>query len=205
MTSYRSGPLTEMERRGVDRRIRNEFEPRYIEVAETVLYELEREASDQAARELGLDPELVAPTLTDRVRNVATNIASEMFNRSHGHFRTQAFDELETPEGENTRINTFAKATIAGIAAKAVSTAFNEGREQVIEKILEVSVDSEVRATRTAVMDNGTCPSCAKLDGTTYVYGSDNYYRNKPPSQCDGYTKCRCAYVYEVKIKVDDV
>jgi len=191
----------ESDRRRLDRRIENEYLPLYIQAAESVLLELELEAVQQMAREIGIPASELDISLSDKVKFRATTIAKEMFNRAHGNFREQMSGEVDTPDGDRRAIKLLAATTVLAIAAKAVSTAYNDGREQVIDVVVEVT-GADPMATRNAVMDSNTCGPCRDRDGVSYKYGSNAYQINKPPNHCEGRGRCRCVYTYSIPINV---
>lgn len=197
----------ENDRRQVDRDVEDTFLPQYISESERVLMELEQEAIKQMASELGIPESDLEIELSDKVQFQATNIAKEMFNRAHGNFREQMADSIETDNDPDddpvSTVDLLAAATITGIAAKAVSTAFNQGREEVIDVVVEVTGGDLPVATRSAVMDSGTCGPCKELDGKEYEYDSDEYRANKPPNFCKGRGRCRCIMTYSIPIDID--
>lgn len=194
------GLASERERRIVDRRLRNEYEPLYIEAAATVLYEVASDAATSLARELGIPPDQVPNVVDDIVEYGASRAGQEAFNRAQGWYREQMVNEIET--GNRTRIALLAAATLAAITSKAVSAAYEQGRESAIDIVVDVS-SGPIKARRTAILDKNTCEECQRLHGSTYVYDSDAYHANKPPAWCEGLHRCRCQMEYIIPLDFD--
>jgi len=76
---------------------------------------------------------------------------------------------------------------------KQVSTAINYARRQAERLDLP---DPLVSATRTSVMDSGTCEVCEFLDGQTVTLDDPHLGEITPPAGCMGGSKCHCILLY---------
>jgi hypothetical protein len=103
-----------------------------------------------------------------------------------------------------------ATATLSLIASRAVSGAFNAGRDRMISALLEAvrtrtGEAPRMIAERSAVLDPATCETCAALDGVQVLVGSKRYRDLSPPNRCKGGERCRCVWIYRVPAGVADV
>ncbi len=85
---------------------------------------------------------------------------------------------------------------LTNAAGYSISEAFNFGRS------VEADADAEQweSAQYSAILDDNTCPVCAKLDGEEWPYDdprTDQYAGGNP--DCDGGGRCRCLLVYIAK------
>jgi hypothetical protein len=165
---------------------------------------LQGQAAKDLLKELGLDDvdveDLPLVFETQEFEDYLDTLADEVANRTVGHVMEQRTASHEGESGKKHAIAVLTIATMAAIAAKAVPHAFNKGREAVIDLVVKVHAEDVIIATRTAVMDRNTCGPCAQLHGTSYRYGSANYYDKKPPAYCQGLSRCRCVMTYQLPV-----
>jgi len=173
------------------------YRPRYAEVIESVMLDVGKESGRDLLAKMGVeaDPDLA---LDDALRLLAVQIADEAVNRSVG---VMTEGEVARERGDTSdEIAVLTAGTLALIASKAVSSAYNAGRDQAITDSNEAEDKPTVRhAVRSAVMDPRTCEECLALDGTRYEVGTDAYYDAMPPNKCLGGARCRCVYAYEIE------
>jgi len=83
-------------------------------------------------------------------------------------------------------------------ASQATGTVISQAREQAARQaFIEAGVKDVAFCQHSALLDEKTCAACAAADGTTYAYGSADYYRYRPPYQaCAGRGRCRCLQVF---------
>jgi hypothetical protein len=90
-------------------------------------------------------------------------------------------------------LEALSERAIRSEARLGVSEALNLGRESTARRN-ELLVR---KAEYSAILDDGTCPICAKLDGKDLEFGSDEYEEVKPPNRnCEGGNRCRCTVIF---------
>lgn len=84
------------------------------------------------------------------------------------------------------------KKEVSKVAKIGVSAAYNAGRNE------EASNHNVGRVYRQALMDEGTCDSCADLHNKEWNYDDNEWRDYDPPddNNCDGSDKCRCILVF---------
>lgn len=185
-------------------RLEREFRPLYRAAVEEVMKDLGGEAARSVLAELGLrgDPGV---ELTDELTLLAASVGDEAYNRTAG-VMTDAEVDRERGDTRQT-VPVLAGATLALIAARAVSSAYNAGRTQAVEAVKEAVAQRgqslRVLAERSSVLDERTCGPCRDLDGERAVVGSRRYRAISPPNRCDGRHRCRCVWRYELPPGVD--
>lgn len=91
---------------------------------------------------------------------------------------------LPPPVGQVSEAN--AIADLAGNVARTFTNARNDQATALGERVSS--------AFYSAIMDSGTCPACAALDGEEHEPGDPSYVTPNP--DCDGGLRCRCVTVY---------
>jgi hypothetical protein len=76
---------------------------------------------------------------------------------------------------------------------RQVSVSFNLARAEIERVQL---ADPIVSATRTSVLDEGTCEVCERLDGMTMNAKASEFREYTPPNKCLGGHKCNCLWLY---------
>ena len=184
--------------------LRSALVKQYSDAAATVLRKAAAAGGSSLSRELKLGtftlPESVtSPALDLKIRSVA----EEAYNRLNG-LLIDRFTEFA--RGEKTiGLPIMEESTYVSIAGKAVSTAFNAGRDIVMQTVMENArprialadlPPGTVIAERSSVLDGNTCDTCESLDGEQAVFGSVGYFNLAPPNKCEGKERCRCIWVY---------
>lgn len=187
--------------------IRREYQPRYVEA---VLLTIER-VGERAGVELGqqLGVALGIPfEVTPELSLLAANVADEMVSRTVGLMSSA---QVEIERG-STRlaVPVLAAATLSLIASRAVSGAYNAGRDRMIRTVLDAITQRtgqtpRLIAERSAVLDPATCEACAALDGVQVLVGTKRYRDLSPPNRCAGGERCRCVWIYRLPQGVTDV
>lgn len=177
--------------------ILEKYRPLYAEAIEDVMLAVGKESGRDLLEKMGVDddPDLA---LDDALRLLSVQIADEAVNRSVGVMTEK---EVERERGDReVEVAVLTAGTLALIASKAVSSAYNAGRDQAVTDANDDPDKPTVRhAVRSAVMDEYTCERCARLDGERVEVGSDEYYEIMPPNRCLGGARCRCVYAYEIE------
>lgn len=187
--------------------IRAEYQPRYLEAVQLVIERVGERAGVQLGQQLGVKlniPFAVTPELS----LLAANVADEMTSRTIG---LMSSSQVERERGSSRlAVPILATATLSLIASRAVSGAFNAGRDRMIQSVLEAFKERTEQtprfiAERSAVLDPATCETCAALDGVQVLVGSKRYRDLSPPNRCKGGERCRCVWIYRVPAGVADV
>jgi hypothetical protein len=187
--------------------IRREYQPRYLEAVQLVIEQVGERAGVQLGKQLGV--ELGIPfEVTPELSLLAANVADEMTSRTIGLMSSA---QVERERGSSRlAVPILATATLTLIASRAVSGAFNAGRDRMIQSVLEAfkkRTEQTPRfiAERSAVLDPATCETCAALDGVQVLVGSKRYRDLSPPNRCKGGERCRCVWIYRVPAGIADV
>lgn len=174
--------------------LRAEFLPRYVEAVRAALDAARTAGQVSLVSELGLEisnNELLLD-LSKELQLLTVSVSEEAFNRILG-LMTQA--SVGQAGGDRRRsVPLLAPSTLAKIASRPVSTAFNAGREDVAAEL--AAQVGKLTATYSSVLDRKTCKVCKELDGREVEYGSQTYRDLSPPHKCLGGERCRCIWIY---------
>jgi hypothetical protein len=182
--------------------IRTEFLPRYQEAVLEAVEAIGEKAGKQLLSEIGIEGD--APFAMTRELDLLTaSVSEEALNRSLG-VATDA--QVDQERGDKRRsVPVLAAGTLALIASRVVSSAFNAARGQLIESLRERFANRTGRtmrvwAERSSVLDERTCGTCKRLDGKRVLVGSREYRNLLPPNKCEGRHRCRCVMRYSVDV-----
>jgi hypothetical protein len=182
--------------------IRAEFLPRYQEAVLEAVEAIGEKAGKQLLSEIGIEGD--APFAMTRELDLLTaSVSEEALNRSLG-VATDA--QVDQERGDKRRsVPVLAAGTLALIASRVVSSAFNAARGQLIESLRERFANRTGRtmriwAERSSVLDERTCGTCKRLDGKRVLVGSREYRNLLPPNKCEGRHRCRCVMRYSVDV-----
>lgn len=157
----------------------------------------------RAAAEEENDRERPSPEVSDEAHRVAEtalvplrkHVVRQMRNRLSSALEKEAIDVLRTggdPEEVVTRALERQATTGAfkNDAGLVTTKAFSLGREEFAQEYANQVESVEL----SAVLDDGTCSECERLDGQEFDFGSDEDIRFTPPlsSICRGADNCRC-------------
>lgn len=183
--------------------IRAEYLPRFTDAALAAIGTLGATSALQLARELGAQVEGFELDIDPALTLLAASVAEEALNRSLG-VATDA--QVDQERGDRRRtVPVLAGSTLALIASRVVSSAFNAARDQLLETLAEryqqrTRKPLRMIAERSSVLDERTCEVCKGLDGKRVVVGSREYRNLMPPNRCEGRHRCRCVYRYFVDV-----
>jgi len=79
------------------------------------------------------------------------------------------------------------------LARTSSGVAYNQGRNA--EMMSAADEGKATHAIRSEILDENTCPECAKWDDLIVEIGSPSYSEYHPPAQCLGRDQCRGFYV----------
>ncbi len=126
------------------------------------------------------------------VSTIAQRLEAEAL-RLIKQFSQQGLEGEALADAVSEGLRQLSDAPITKASRGAASEAFNLGRNLVAQE-----KEEEIKTvTRTEILDGSTCPPCRKLDGTTYIVNTPEYFEFMPPLKCDGRELCRGFYLYE--------
>lgn len=173
----------------LESKARARLEPAYLAAIRPELRRVANEGARHVREEVedaGLNTgALKTADATDAADAHAALVATEAFNRTHGHIVNALLGEgvEETP----------AESTYRSIIRKRVNWVFSAARRRTLEVNEDVLAGDTVE--RVSVLDGETCGECEDLDGTRVALGSAAMARIQPPRRCEGRGNCRCAFV----------
>jgi hypothetical protein len=153
------------------------------------------------AKELQLKhvPDL-APDTTSFVKTQAASSTEASLGKLLSQLRLQALNGVNQDQSEAVVLKRvgdvfdgYVEKSLLGDVVKQVSTAINYARRQAERLDLP---DPLVSATRTSVMDSGTCEVCEFLDGQTVTLDDPHLGEITPPAGCMGGSRCHCQLLY---------
>lgn len=184
-------------------KIRRAYLEQYREAVRRVVLDLAEDAAGDALAELDADEEilrendLTAARFRDLPRELlalVASVAEEALNRQLGVLTDKA---VEQERGDTRqRMPKLSPRTLRSIASKAVSGAYNAGRDAAAKAVKRVR-GRKVMGTRNAILDERTCEACRALDGERAELGSKRYREIVPPNRCEGMHRCRCVMDFE--------
>ncbi|MBL8909863.1 MAG: hypothetical protein JNM17_04075 [Archangium sp.] len=145
-------------------------------------------------------PEQAAAAKADAdalVEAQAKALERRMANRLRSELEREAIDVLRTGgTGSEVVSRTVVKQLDTGAfksdAGTVTTRIWNVGRDEAAR--LVGGVDT---VERSAVLDDGTCEVCERMDGETAPFGSAEHDRLTPPERnCKGGDRCRCLNLY---------
>jgi hypothetical protein len=156
---------------------------------------------ENLAKELRLKhvPDVASDTVSF-VKTQAASSTEASLGKLLSQLRLQALNGVNQDQSEATVLKRVAdifdgyvEKSLLGDVVKQVSTAINYSRRQA--ERLELP-DPLVSATRTSVMDAGTCEVCEFLDGQTVTVDDPHLGEITPPAGCMGGSRCHCILMY---------
>jgi len=156
---------------------------------------------DNLAKELQLKrvPD-IAPDTVSFVKTQAASSTEASLGKLLSQLRLQALNGINQDQPDaavlkrvSVIFDGYVEKSLLGDVVKQVSTAINYARRQAERLDLP---DPLVSATRTSVMDAGTCEVCEFLDGQTVTVDDPHLGEITPPAQCQGGSKCHCILMY---------
>lgn len=104
--------------------------------------------------------------------------------------RNADLSQADTTERVMDALKALSEPSAIAELAGTITRAYQNGRNEQA-KAMRDQIDT---AYYSAVMDQGTCPSCAALDGAEHDLGDSTY--DTPNMNCDWPPNCRCITVY---------
>jgi hypothetical protein len=156
---------------------------------------------DTLAKELQLKhvPDMAVDTVSF-VKTQAASSTEASLGKLLAQVRLQALNGINQDQPLNVVLKRvgdvfdgYIEKSLLGEVVKQGSTAINYARRQA--ERLELP-DPLVSATRTSVMDAGTCEVCEFLDGQTVTVDDPHLGEITPPAQCQGGSRCHCILMY---------
>jgi hypothetical protein len=142
----------------------------------------------------------IAPDTTSFVKTQAASSTEASLGKLLSQLRQQALNGVnqdQSPAAVLHRVGKvfdgYVEKSLLKDVVKQVSTAVNYARRQAERLDLP---DPLVSATRTSVMDSGTCEVCEFLDGQCVTLDDPHLGEITPPAQCQGGSKCHCILLY---------
>lgn len=126
----------------------------------------------------------------------ATSIAGLLANKLRSALAWEALRQLrggavDTDAIRNT-LQGISDNEIRATARLSASEAFNLGRQEEAKK----HEKEVVNITSSALLDDNTCPVCAKRDGVSWKPGEAGIPEAPPYADCEGRDRCRCVWIY---------